>query len=70
MRPVATNKRAFYLMNTTQMGAQLYELIAGSSLERSTWLAHISEVEQFIEHSQILHILFCTLLITSPIPGD
>ena len=45
MRPVATNKRAFYLMNTTQMGAQLYELIAGSSLERSTWLAHISEVE-------------------------
>ena len=26
VRPVATNKRAFYLMNTTQMGAQLYEL--------------------------------------------
>ena len=26
VRPVATNKRAFYMMNTTQMGAQLYEL--------------------------------------------
>ena len=26
VRPVATNKRAFYLMNTTQIGAQLYEL--------------------------------------------
>ena len=26
VRPVATNKRAFFLMNTTQIGAQLYEL--------------------------------------------
>merc|ERR1719376_251841 len=43
VRPVATNKRAFYLMNTTQVGAQLYELQARSANERSTWLAHISE---------------------------
>ena len=43
VRPVATNKRAFYLMNTTQVGAQLYELQARSTNERSTWLAHISE---------------------------
>ena len=26
VRPVATNKRAFYLMNTTQVGGGLYEL--------------------------------------------
>ena len=43
VRPVATNKRAFYLMNTTQVGAQLYELVANSTNERSTWLSHISE---------------------------
>jgi hypothetical protein len=43
VRPVATNKRAFYLMNTTQVGAQLYELQARSTNERSTWLSHISE---------------------------
>merc|ERR1719318_1376792 len=43
VRPVATNKRAFYLMNTTQVGAQLYELQASSGAERSTWLSHISE---------------------------
>jgi len=43
VRPVATNKKAFYLMNTTQVGAQLYELQARSANERSTWLSHISE---------------------------
>jgi len=43
VRPVATNKRAFYLMNTTQLGAQLYELHASSAAERSTWLSHIQE---------------------------
>ena len=46
VRPVATNKRAFYLMNTggsVQVGAQLYELQAGSTTERATWLTHISE---------------------------
>jgi len=43
VRPVATNKRAFYLMNTTQVGAQLYELQASTMQARSTWLTHISE---------------------------
>lgn len=43
VRPVATNKRAFYLMNTTNSGAQLYELVASSQAERSTWLKHIGE---------------------------
>jgi len=43
VRPVATNKRAFYLMNTTQVGAQLYQLTARSTNERSTWLSRISE---------------------------
>lgn len=42
VRPVATNKRAFYLMNTTQVGAQLYELVASSTTERKTWLDHIN----------------------------
>jgi len=42
VRPVATNKRAFYLMNTTQVGAQLYELVASSTNERKTWLDHIN----------------------------
>ena len=28
---MATNKRAFYLMNTSQMGAQLYELVVSLS---------------------------------------
>jgi len=43
VRPVATNKKAFYLMNTTQMGAQLYELQATHNNEVTTWLNHIEE---------------------------
>ena len=41
VRPVATNKKAFYLMNTTQMGAQLYELQVSNQEHRWIFLHKI-----------------------------
>jgi len=41
VRPVATDKRAFYLLNTTQVGPQIYELVASSPGDRKTWFTHI-----------------------------
>merc|ERR1719232_2031220 len=35
VRPVATDRRAFYLLNTTQNGPQIYELKASSNADRS-----------------------------------
>lgn len=35
VRPVATDKRAFYLLNTTQNGPQIYELVASSTADRT-----------------------------------
>jgi len=43
VRPVATDKRAFYLLNTTERGPQIYELLANSAAERSKWIKHITE---------------------------
>ena len=43
VRHVATDKRAFYLLNTTAQGPQIYELVAGSSSERTKWMKHITE---------------------------
>merc|ERR1712203_495258 len=43
VRPVATDKRAFYLLNTTQNGPQIYELVANSSADRQQWFRHITE---------------------------
>lgn len=43
-RPNATNKRAFYVINTTHSEPQLNELVTSSSSEARTWMAHINEV--------------------------
>lgn len=43
VRPVATDKRAFYLLNTTERGPQIYELLANSAAERMKWIKHITE---------------------------
>ncbi|CAB4064753.1 ARHGEF12 [Lepeophtheirus salmonis] len=43
VRPVATDKRAFYLLNITQTVPQIYELVASSSADRSQWFRHITE---------------------------
>lgn len=43
VRPVATDKRAFYLLNTTDDGPQIYELLAGSTSERSKWIKYITD---------------------------
>ena len=44
VRHVATDKRAFYLLNTTSQGPQIYELVAGSGSERTKWMKHITEL--------------------------
>ena len=46
MRHVATDKRAFYLLNTTERGPQIYELVAVSSSERTKWMKYITEASQ------------------------
>ena len=43
VRPVATDKRAFYLLNTTERGPQIYELVATTMNERAKWMKHIAE---------------------------
>ena len=43
VRPVATDERAFYLLNTTQNGPKIYELFASSTADRSQWFRHITE---------------------------
>lgn len=40
---MATDKRAFYLLNTTEQGPQIYELVAGSMSERTKWTKYITE---------------------------
>eukprot|EP00090_Calanus_glacialis_P005930 TRINITY_DN14639_c0_g1_i1.p1 TRINITY_DN14639_c0_g1~~TRINITY_DN14639_c0_g1_i1.p1 ORF type:complete len:1421 (-),score=247.02 TRINITY_DN14639_c0_g1_i1:1497-5759(-) len=43
VRPVANDKRAFYLLNTTERGPQIYELLSNSATERIKWIKHITE---------------------------
>jgi len=43
VRPVATDKRAFYLLNTTDRGPQIYELLANGAGEREKWIKYITE---------------------------
>ncbi|XP_059480825.1 rho guanine nucleotide exchange factor 12 isoform X2 [Neocloeon triangulifer] len=42
-RPVATDKRAFFLVNMSQACAQIFELVALSNAERKTWSKHITD---------------------------
>ncbi|CAB4064754.1 ARHGEF12 [Lepeophtheirus salmonis] len=47
VRPVATDKRAFYLLNITQTVPQIYELVASSSADRSHVVNEFMPVLQF-----------------------
>ncbi|CAB3378735.1 Hypothetical predicted protein [Cloeon dipterum] len=42
-RPVATDKRAFFLVNMSHACAQILELVALSNSERKTWSKHITD---------------------------
>ncbi|XP_032676783.1 uncharacterized protein LOC116846699 isoform X4 [Odontomachus brunneus] len=43
VRVNAAEKDSFYLVNTSQNGAQMYNLVAPSPVERQLWWKHISE---------------------------
>ncbi|XP_050528343.1 rho guanine nucleotide exchange factor 11-like isoform X2 [Daktulosphaira vitifoliae] len=43
VRHNAVDKKAMFLVNTSQAGAQIYDLVTTSSSERKTWFRHISE---------------------------
>ncbi|XP_067203804.1 rho guanine nucleotide exchange factor 11 isoform X3 [Linepithema humile] len=43
VRHNAAEKDSLYLVNTSQNGAQMYNLVAPSSAERKSWCKHISE---------------------------
>jgi len=43
VRHNAAEKDSLYLVNTSQNGAQMYNLVAPSSTERKLWCKHISE---------------------------
>ncbi|XP_066992612.2 rho guanine nucleotide exchange factor 12 isoform X3 [Anabrus simplex] len=46
VRPNAVDKKALYLVNTSQNGAQIYDLVATTSSERKIWFRHISEAAE------------------------
>lgn len=43
IRNVATDKKALFLVSTSTVGPQIYELVAISSAERKAWFRHITE---------------------------
>ena len=46
VRHNAVDKNSLYLVNTSQNGAQIYDLVASSSEERKLWYKHISEAAE------------------------
>ncbi|XP_029142309.1 rho guanine nucleotide exchange factor 11 [Protobothrops mucrosquamatus] len=43
IRSVATDKRALFIICTSELGPQIYELVAASSLEKNTWMDLLEE---------------------------
>ncbi|KAL7977962.1 hypothetical protein Chor_004949 [Crotalus horridus] len=43
IRSVATDKRALFIICTSELGPQIYELVASSSLEKNTWMDLLEE---------------------------
>ncbi|XP_035720374.1 uncharacterized protein LOC118440848 isoform X3 [Vespa mandarinia] len=46
VRHNAVDKNSLYLVNTSQNGAQIYDLVAASPAERKLWCKHISETAE------------------------
>ena len=46
VRNNAVDKNSLYLVNTSQNGAQIYDLVAASQPERELWCKHISEAAE------------------------
>ncbi|XP_053593711.1 rho guanine nucleotide exchange factor 11 isoform X3 [Microplitis demolitor] len=46
VRNNAVDKNSLYLVNTSQKGAQIYDLVASSPAERKLWCKHISEAAE------------------------
>ncbi|XP_076383350.1 rho guanine nucleotide exchange factor 2 isoform X1 [Megalopta genalis] len=46
VRHNAVDKNSLYLVNTSQNGAQIYDLVAASPAERKLWCKHISEAAE------------------------
>ncbi|KAI4498086.1 hypothetical protein M0802_006910 [Mischocyttarus mexicanus] len=46
VRHNAVDKNSLYLVNTSQNGAQIYDLVAASPSERKLWCKHISETAE------------------------
>uniref|UniRef100_A0A9J2P4U1 Rho guanine nucleotide exchange factor 12 n=1 Tax=Ascaris lumbricoides TaxID=6252 RepID=A0A9J2P4U1_ASCLU len=45
----ANDKRAFFIVNTMERGAQIYELVAATATERKTWFKLISDQIDFVK---------------------
>ncbi|XP_054285231.1 rho guanine nucleotide exchange factor 12 [Macrosteles quadrilineatus] len=46
VRPNAVDKKALFLVNTAQSGAQIYDLVASSNSEKRLWFKHISDAAE------------------------
>ncbi|KAM9294557.1 rho guanine nucleotide exchange factor 11 [Gastrophryne carolinensis] len=46
VRPVATDKRAFFIICTSELGPQIYELVAMTSSEKNTWKELLEEASK------------------------
>ncbi|XP_068109572.1 rho guanine nucleotide exchange factor 11 isoform X2 [Hyperolius riggenbachi] len=54
VRPVATDKRAFFIICTSELGPQIYELVAMTSLEKNMWKELLEEaVKNATKHPSI-----------------
>ncbi|VDM37478.1 unnamed protein product [Toxocara canis] len=50
----ANDKRAFFIVNTMERGAQIYELVAATATERKTWFKLISDQIELVKRENNL----------------
>ncbi|KAL4228501.1 PDZ domain containing 1 [Mactra antiquata] len=49
----ATDKKAFFVVNTSKSGPQIYKLVAGTVDEQKTWTKHITQASDFMKKNEI-----------------
>ncbi|CAH2292892.1 rho guanine nucleotide exchange factor 11 isoform X3 [Pelobates cultripes] len=71
VRPVATDQRAFFVMDTSLQSPQLYEFITASTSEKNKWIQFINEatkevVEEPIDQSPVIPPNSCIETLEEP----
>ncbi|XP_063298497.1 rho guanine nucleotide exchange factor 11-like [Pelobates fuscus] len=71
VRPVATDRRAFFVLDTSLQSPQLYEFITASTSEKNKWIQVINEatkevVEEPIDQSPVIPPNSCIETLEEP----